>query len=253
MSELRDRIRVEPTHKRVRAFLGGELVVDTDEAVYVWERPSYPQYYVPFGDVAEGALKPSSRVEHSPSRGTASYFTVQAGGREVVDAAWAYDDSPLDQLRGRVRFEWNAMDAWFEEDEEVFVHPRSPSTRVQILPSSRQVIVSVDGVVIAESDHPTLLYETGLPRRTYLPKVDVRMDLLIPTEKTSMCPYKGTATYWSVRANDALHADLAWSYPTPLRESAQIAGLIAFYDERVDLTVDGELQLRPRPMFVTAS
>jgi uncharacterized protein (DUF427 family) len=238
--------------------LGGELVVDTDDALYVWEGPSYPQYYLPLDAVADGVLKRSDTTDRSPSRGTASYFTVHAGGREAVDAAWSYEDSPLEELRGRVRFAWNAMDAWFEEDEEVFVHPRDPSTRVQILPSSRHVSVSVDGVVIAESDHPTLLYETGLPRRTYLPKVDVRMDLLIPTEKTSMCPYKGTATYWSVRVdNNAevhpdLHADLAdlaWSYPAPLRESAQIAGLIAFYDERVDLIVDGELQTRPRTKF----
>jgi uncharacterized protein (DUF427 family) len=229
--------------------LGGELVVDTDDALYVWEGPSYPQYYVPLSAVADGALKRSDKTDHSPSRGTASYFTVHAGGREAVDAAWSYEDSPLEELRGRVRFAWNAMDAWFEEDEEVFVHPRDPSTRVQILPSSRHVKVSVDDVVVAESEHPTLLYETGLPRRTYLPKVDIRMDLLIPTTTTSMCPYKGTATYWSVRANDNLHTDLAWSYPAPLRESAPIVGLIAFYDERVDLTVDGELQTRPRTKF----
>jgi uncharacterized protein (DUF427 family) len=237
MSEKRGRVRTEPSHKRVRAFLGGELVLDTEDALYVWEGPSYPQYYVRQSDVVDGALKPSDTTKHSPSRGTASYFTVRAGGQEAVDAAWSYEDSPLEELQGRVRFDWAAMDSWFEEDEEVFVHPRDPATRVQILPSSRHVTVSVDGVVVAESDHPMFLHETGLPRRTYLSKVDVRMDLLTPTSTTSMCPYKGTARYWSVHANDKVHADLAWSYPTPLRESAEIAGLIAFYDDKVDVTV----------------
>jgi uncharacterized protein (DUF427 family) len=133
------------------------------------------------------------------------------------------------------------MDAWFEEDEEIFVHPRDPATRVQILPSSRHVTIEVDGVTVADTSHPTLLYETHLPRRTYIPKVDVRMDLLTPTSSTTRCPYKGSARYWSLPGND----DIAWSYPTPLGESAEIAGLVAFYDERVDVTVDGVRQARP--------
>ena len=240
MSEQRGRVRTEPSHKRVRVHLGGETVVDTDDALYVWEGPYYPQYYLPASDFAKDALVPSERTERSPSRGTASYFTVRGGDRQAVDAAWSYDDSPMEELRGRVRLEWDAMDAWFEEDEEVFVHPRDPRTRVQTLPSSRHVVVSVDGVVIADSHRPTFLYETHLPRRTYIPKLDVRMDLLTPTATTSRCPYKGTASYWSVRANDSVHDDLVWSYPAPLRESAGIAGLVAFYDDRVDLTVDGE-------------
>jgi uncharacterized protein (DUF427 family) len=138
------------------------------------------------------------------------------------------------------------MDGWFEEDEEVFVHPRDPSTRVQILPSSRHVVVAVDGLVVAESCRPSFLHETGLPRRAYIPKLDLRMDRMEPTDTTSRYPYKGTARNWTVRTDDALHPDLAWSYPTPLRESAPIAGLVAFYGESVDLTVDGELQSRPR-------
>lgn len=245
MSEQRGRVRTEASHKRVRAFVGGECVVDTDDALYVWEGPSYPQYYLPLADFADGVLVESATTTRSPSRGTASYFTVRAGGREAIDAAWSYGDSPLESLRGRVRVEWGAMDTWFEEDEEVFVHPRDPSTRVQILPSSRHVVVAVDGVVVGDSSRPTFLYETGLPRRTYLPKLDVRMERLIPTESTSMCPYKGTARYWSVQANDQVHPDVAWSYPAPLRESLPISGLVAFYDERVDLTVDGDRQPRP--------
>jgi uncharacterized protein (DUF427 family) len=247
--EARGRVRVEPSHKRVRAFLGGICIVDTFDAHYVWEGPRYPQYYLPRRDFADGVLEPSTTVDRSPSRGTATHFTVRAGGRVAVDAAWSYEDSPLPDLRDRVRLDWAAMDAWFEEDEEVFVHPRDPSTRVQILPSSRHVVVAIDGLVIAESRRPFFLHETGLPRRTYIPKLDVEMTRLEPSETTSSCPYKGTAAYWTVRTDAARHPDLAWSYATPLRESAAIAGLVAFYDEAVDLTVDGELQARPRTHF----
>jgi uncharacterized protein (DUF427 family) len=245
MGERRGQVRTEPSHKRVRAFLGGQQIVDTDDALYVWEGPWYPQYYVPIDDVAEGALVASSTTSHSPSRGTATHFTVRGPAREAQDAAWSYGDSPISDLRGRVRFDFDAMDAWFEEEEEIFVHPRNPTTRVQVLPSSRHVTVEVDGVVVAESSRPTLLYETNLPRRTYLPKLDVRMDLLVPTSTTSRCPYKGTARYWSLPGEP----DIAWSYQAPFRESAPIAGLVAFYDERADLTVDGARQPRPKTRF----
>jgi uncharacterized protein (DUF427 family) len=141
------------------------------------------------------------------------------------------------------------MGAWFEEDEEAIVHPRNPSTRVEILPTSRHVTIAIDGIVVADSHRPWFLYETYLPRRTYIPKLDVRMDLLTPSDTTSMCPYKGTARYWSIRVNGEDRADLAWSYPSPLRESEPIAGLVAFYDEVVDVTIDGRLQTRPRTHF----
>ena len=245
IGQARGVVRTEPSHKRVRILFGGELIVDTDDALYVWEGPYYPQYYVPLGDVAEGVLRSSATAKHSPSRGTATSYTVHAGGREAIDAAWSYQDSPLHELRGRVRFEFDAMDAWFEEDEEIFVHPRSPSTRIQILPSSRHVTLTLDDVVVADTDRPVFLHETGLIRRTYFNKLDIRMDLLTPTDKTSRCPYKGTARYWTLNTPTEQHVDLAWSYPSPFRESAQIAGLVAFFDERVDLTVDGKRLPRP--------
>jgi len=245
MDNARGIVRSEPSRKRVRIFFGSELIVDTDDALYVWEGPHYPQYYVPLGDVADGVLHPSPTTKRSPSRGTASLYNVEAGGRTAIDAAWSYRDSALEQLRDRVRFDFDAMDAWFEEDEEIFVHPRSPSTRVQILPSSRHVTVAVDDVVVADSRRPVFLHETGLIRRTYFNKLDVRIDLLTPTETTSRCPYKGTARYWTLTTPRGEHVDIVWSYPSPFRESAQIAGLVAFFDERVDLVVDGKRQDRP--------
>jgi uncharacterized protein (DUF427 family) len=231
-------VRIEPSGKRVRVVFGGDVIADTDDTLYVWERAPYPQYYLPRAAVRAGVLTPSGSTEVTPL-GVAIRHTVSNGVRAAVDAAWTFPDSPIVELRDRVRFDWAAMDAWFEEDEEVFVHPRDPSTRVQILPTSRHAAVRIDGIVVAESNHPSFLYETGLPRRTYFPKLDVRADLLTPTATTTMCPYKGTARYWSVWTPSGVHEDVAWSYPTPLRESALIAGLVAFYDDRVDLTVDG--------------
>jgi uncharacterized protein (DUF427 family) len=245
----RGRVRVEHGAKRIRAYLGGELVADTNRPLLVWEKPYYPAYYLPVEDVRTELLEADGGFVHSPSRGNGHTFTLRAGGKELAAAAMRYRESPLEELRDSIRLDWDAMDAWFEEDEQVFTHPRDPYTRVDILPSSRHIRVEVDGVTIAETAKPTLLFETGLPTRFYLPKTHVRMDLLTPTDTVSHCPYKGQAEYWSVRAGDAVHADLAWSYRTPLPESQKIAGLISFYNEKVDIFVDGVLQERPSTKF----
>jgi uncharacterized protein (DUF427 family) len=245
----RGRIRIENGQKRVRAYLGGEVVVDTIHPVLVWEIPYYPAYYFPVHDVRADALAPDGGTVHSPSRGDATTYTVTAGGKSVAGAAWRFQESPIEELRDLVRLDWDAMDAWFEEDEEVFTHPRSPYTRVDILPSSRRIEVQVDGVTIADSRNARLLFETGLPVRYYLPKTDVRLDLLTHTESVSHCPYKGQAEYWSVLAGDRVHEDLVWSYPAPLPESERVIGLMSFYNEKVDIFVDGEHQERPKTKF----
>jgi uncharacterized protein (DUF427 family) len=241
-SDARGRIRVEHGAKRIRAYLGGEPVADSIRPLLVWEVPYYPTYYFPAADVRTELLQADGGVDHSPSRGEGHTFTVSAAGSQAPGAALRYVDSPIEELRDAIRLEWSAMDAWFEEDEEVFTHARSPYTRVDVLPSSRHVRIEVDGVTVAESDKPTLLFETGLLTRYYLPKTHVRLDLLIPTETVTHCPYKGQAQYWSVRAGDQVHADLAWSYATPLPESERIAGLISFYNEKLDIYVDGVLE-----------
>ena len=146
---------------------------------------------------------------------------MRTQAKEAPGAALHYVDSPLEALRDTIRLDWDAMDAWFEEDEEVFTHPRDPYTRVDVLSSSRHVRVEVDGVTVAESTSPRVLYETGLPPRYYLPKTHVRLDLLVPTDTVSHCPYKGRAEYWSVRAGDVVHEDLAWSYPDPAAREPQ--------------------------------
>jgi uncharacterized protein (DUF427 family) len=246
-----DRVRVEHGLKRVRAYVGGEVVADTAHPRLVWEVPYYPAYYFPVEDVRTELLAPTSTVTHSPSRGDAQHFTIKAGGREVEDAALQYADSPVEELRNLIRLNWDSMDGWFEEDEEVYTHPRDPYTRVDILATSRHVRVELDGVVLADSTNGRALFETGLPPRWYLPKVDVRMGLLVPTDTVTHCPYKGQAQYWAVRVRNRLVQDLAWSYRTPLPESQKIAGLVAFYNERVDLFIAGKLLERPITKFST--
>ena len=243
------RVRVEQGAKRVRAYLGGRVVVDTMRPWLVWEVPYYPAYYFPVQDVRTDLLVPSATVTHSPSRGDAQHFTIKAGGKTAEDAALRYVESPIAELRDLIRLDWDSMDGWFEEDEEVYTHPRDPYTRVDILPTSRQMRVELDGVVLAESTNARVLFETGLPPRWYIPKTDVRMELLAPTGTATHCPYKGQAQYWAVRVGDRLVEDLAWSYRTPLPESQKIAGLVAFYNERVDLFIDGQLQERPDTKF----
>jgi uncharacterized protein (DUF427 family) len=245
----RGQVHTEPSAKRVRAYLGGEVVADTIHPVLVWEVPYYPAYYFPVADVRADLLEPDGGTAHSPSRGDGQTYTVTAGGKQSPGAAVRYADSPIPELRDLIRLDWDAMDAWFEEDEEVFTHPRDPHTRIDILPSSRHVRIEVDGVTVAESSNPTLLFETGLPVRYYLPKTHVRLDLLTHTDSESHCPYKGQAEYWSVRTGDTVHEDIAWSYPTPLPESLGVAGHIAFYDEKVDVFVDGVRQERPHTKF----
>jgi uncharacterized protein (DUF427 family) len=238
----RGRVRVEPGAKRIRAYLGGELVADTTRPLLVWEKPQYPAYYIPIDDVRMELLTADGAVVHSPSRGDGHTFTVTAGGKKVIGAALRYEHSPFEDLRSAIRLDWNAMDAWFEEDEQVFTHPRDPYTRVDIVPSSRHVRVELDGVTIAETVKPTVIFETGLPMRYYVPKTHVRMDLLTPTETVTHCPYKGDAEYWSLQIGGQFHPDVAWSYRTPLPESQKAAGLLSFYPERVDVYVDGVLQ-----------
>jgi uncharacterized protein (DUF427 family) len=244
----RGRVRVEHGQKRVRAYLGGELVADTSRPLLVWEIPYYPAYYIPAADV-RASLVATGATERSPSRGEAELFDVVVGQAKAERAARRYPDSPIEELRDAVRIDFAAMDEWLEEDEPIYVHPRDPYTRVDILGSSRHVRVEVDGVTIAESHAPRILFETGLPPRYYLPLSDVRRDLLRPSDTQTHCPYKGTAGYWSVEIGGKVYDDLVWIYRTPLPESQKIAGLACFYNEKVDLYVDGVPQDRPHTPF----
>jgi uncharacterized protein (DUF427 family) len=242
------RVKVERSPKRVRAFLGGEVVAETLAPLLVWEGPHYPTYYFPVGDV-RAALIPAGPGQRSPSRGDSELFDVKVATATAAGAGLRYPGSDIEELRGAVRLEWDAMDEWMEEDEPVYTHPRDPYHRVDILASSRHVEVRVDGVTVADSHQPRMLFETGLPARYYIPLSDTRFDLLRPSTTVTHCPYKGAATYFSVVTGETTHSDLVWIYRSPFPESQKIAGMACFYNEKVDLSVDGVLLDRPRTPF----
>jgi uncharacterized protein (DUF427 family) len=169
---------------------------------------------------------------------------------ERMPAGRRYEESRIPELVGHIRFEWDALDAWFEEDEQVFVHPRNPYVRVDALRSSRRVRVEKDGMVLADSPSPVMVFETGLPTRYYVDRSAVDFSHLVPSQTVTACPYKGRTTgYWSVRTGDGEYPDLAWSYDFPTRQLLPITGLVAFYDEQVDVFIDGVAQPRPTTHF----
>lgn len=240
-------VRVEPCPRRIRVFVSGVPVADTTRALYLFETGHLPVYYVPIGDVGQDLLVPSATTTHCPRKGDATYWSIVVGDDERPDAVWGYPN-PLPEapdISGYVAFYWDRVDAWFEEDDEVFVHARDPYKRIDVLQSSRHVVVALDGVVLAESTRPRLLFETGLPTRYYLPKLDVRLDLVHPSDTVTRCPYKGVASYLSFAVRGAVRPDLAWFYEAPIPEIPKIENHVSFYNERVDITVDGVLLERP--------
>ena len=240
---------IEPVPRRVRAYLGGTEVLDTTRALYVWEAPYYPQFYIPLADVNPDVLVDEDHAERL-RRGPARRHGLRVGDISRPGVAHAYTDGSLEGLAGTIRFDWAAMDAWFEEDERIFVHPRSPYVRVDALRSTRRVRIELDGLVLAETTSPVMVFETGLPTRYYLNRTDVNFEHLRATDTVTECPYKGTTSgYWSVVVGDTVHADLAWAYDFPTRQLLPIAGLVAFYNEKVDVFLDGELLERPETHF----
>ncbi len=241
--------RVEPVPRRIRAILAGETVLDTTRALYVWEWPNYPQYYLPFSDVRRDLLVDEHRHQRSPL-GVAETYGLLVGDVDRPNAAKVFTTASMDEIRDTVRFDWAALDAWFEEDEQVFVHPRDPYVRVDALRSARTVRVELDGAVLAESSSPIMVFETGLPTRYYFNRTQVHFDHLVPTDTVTACPYKGTTTgYWSLQIGETTYPDVAWVYDFPTREVLPIAGLISFYNERVDTFVDGQKLDRPKTHF----
>ncbi|MFC9324275.1 DUF427 domain-containing protein [Kitasatospora sp. NPDC057015] len=247
---------VEPVPRRIRAVLAGETVLDTTRARYVWEIPPYPQYYIPLADVRADLLVPEEGDGHGPEegpRGRTHPYGLRVGSTHRPHAARVLRESPVAALADTARFTWTALDAWYEEDERVFVHPRNPYARVDALRSTRAVRVERDGTVLAESVSPVMVFETGLPTRYYLDRTDVDFSRLVPSDTETACPYKGvTSAYWSARIGDRTHPDLAWCYDFPTHQLAPIAGLVAFYNERTDIFLDGRPLDRPRTAFSRA-
>jgi uncharacterized protein (DUF427 family) len=263
MREL-DTLRYEPIDKRIRATIGDDTVIDSTRAMLVWEpKRVVPTYAVPVEDVAAEILsEPRTEIGDDEAHGVPPMGAPQLAGRVVFDpsvpfavrtttgdplviaagvrtaAAFRADDAAL---AGYVIVDFAGFDAWYEEDERNVGHPRDPFHRIDIVRSSRHVRVELDGEVLAESTDPYMLFEPPLPVRYYLPPADVRTDRLAPSEKRTFCAYKGEASYLSLEGEP----DIAWTYPAPLREASVVTGRIAFFDERVDLVVDGTRIERP--------
>jgi uncharacterized protein (DUF427 family) len=242
------KILFEPSPRRVRVQLNGEWIADSTNAHLLFETRHLPVYYFPRADVRLGLMTPTDHHTFCPYKGAASYWTIRVGHRVSENAVWGYPD-PYDEVAAIadfVAFYWDRVDRWYEEDEEIFVHPRDPYKRVDVLASSRHVQVVLGGEIVADTRRAHFLFETRLPTRYYIPPEDVRMDLLVPCDKTTACPYKGRARYWSARIGDKLFPDIVWSYPEPIPECPKIKGLLAFFNEQVDeIRVDGKTVPRP--------
>ncbi|NNE83135.1 MAG: DUF427 domain-containing protein [Alphaproteobacteria bacterium] len=241
-------IEFEPSPKRVRVTFAGEDIVDTTNALILYESRHVPVYYFPRADVAMERLVATDNSTHCPFKGDANYFSVVVDGQTAENAVWSYEH-PFDEVSGLkdyVALYWNCVDHWYEEDEEVFVHARSPRVRVDILDSSRPVRVELGGETVAETNRARFLFETNLPTRYYIPREDVSAELLA-SETSTQCPYKGTASYHSVKVGDAVHEDIVWYYTDPVHESAKIKDYLCFFNEKVDAVyIDGVAEEKPK-------
>jgi uncharacterized protein (DUF427 family) len=242
------RITFEPSPRRVRAVFNGATIADSTAAHLLFETRHLPIYYFPRRDVRMDLLQPTDHSTYCPYKGTASYWSIAVGDRVSENAVWGYPDpfTEVAAIEDYVAFYWNRVDHWYEEDDEVFVHARDPYKRVDVVNSSRPVKVIVGGETVAVTTRARFLYETRLPTRYYIPPEDVRMDLLVPSDKVTACPYKGTARYWSVKIGDQLFPDIVWSYPEPIPECPKIKGYLCFFNEHVDeIRLGGKAVPRP--------
>jgi uncharacterized protein (DUF427 family) len=231
------RLFFEPYPRRVRALVGDRVVLDSTGGRLLFESNYLPRLYVPVEDLDASLLERTDKSSHCPFKGDASYWSLRVGDRVLQDAVWTYEQ-PLEAaawLKGFASLYWEKADAWFIEDERVFGHLRDPYHRVDVFEASRPVRVTAAGAVIAESSRAKLLYETGVPPRVYVPGADVAAGALAPASKRTVCPYKGEATYWHVRAGGERIADAAWSYETPLVEALEVARHVSFDGEGIEV------------------
>lgn len=254
LMSLHDRMLYEPVTRRIRCLLDGVPVVDTTAGALVWEpRRVVPMYAVPEADVTAElrSTEPATVPEQVPpllgpvnfalhlDPGTS--LDVVVGDRVLPSAAYRPDDP---DLAGLVVLDWAPFE-WFEEDHPVTGHPHDAFKRIDVLPSHRHVVVSLDDLVLADTRDAYALHETFLPVRWYVPASDVRMEHLTPSPTTTVCAYKGQASYYSLADGRHGGRDIAWTYPDPLHDALWVKDRVCFYAERTDLTVDGEPVPRP--------
>jgi uncharacterized protein (DUF427 family) len=236
-------VYLEPAPKRIRVVLAGETIADSRHALMLHESGLQPIYYFPPEDVRTDLFEPTDKHTHCPKKGDASYYSIRVGDRLVENAAWYYPE-PLDHapplLKDAIAFYFDRVDRWLEEDEQIGVHPRDPYHRIDVLRTERHIRVSLDGELLAETTRAIALFESNLPTRWYIPQEDV-VASLEPSDTVTKCPYKGTASYYSVNGNK----DLIWYYADPLPEVGRIKDLLCFFNEKVDIELDGEAEERP--------
>jgi uncharacterized protein (DUF427 family) len=242
----RDWRYLEPSARRIRGFVGDEVVVDCGRPMLFFEYGQLPRYYFPRDGVRTELLIPNGHTKFTEGKGTAHYFDLVVGDRRVKAAGWIYqsDDEPMPDLRPYVAFYWRAMDRWLEEDMEALAHARDPYHRVDAVPSSRHVRVLLDGGVLADTTRPVVIFETGLPARWYMSREDVRVELE-PTDLQTVCAYKGYASYFSAHTAAGLRENLVWTYREPRRDAAPVQDLVCFFNEQTDIEVDGVTEERP--------
>ena len=233
----------EPFPRRMRASAAGERVLDSRRGRLLYENGVLPRCYFPRADVRMDLLERTDEVSESALKGRTVHWRLRIGDHVVEDAAISHSEPPEDApaLEDYIAPRWAAMDEWLEEDDVAVGHVRDPYHRVDVLPSSRHVIVRIGDEVLAESRRARVIYETGLPPRWYVPVEDVVAELR-PTELETVCAYKGFANYWAVRAGDDAHVNLAWTYREPLHDAAAVADHVAFFNERVEIQIDGEVE-----------
>ena len=229
--------------KRVRVEFGGEMVADSRRVKAMHETGQMMALYFPPEDVHTALLERTDHTSECPHKGTASYWSVRVGDRTAENAVWSYEDPvpSASPIAGYLAFVYPKMDAWYQEDDRVYAHPRDPYHRFDIHHSSRHIVVRHKGQVIAESRRPAMLFETGLPVRYYLPPEDVHTDLLEESTTVSECPYKGDGQHWHLSVAGDRIEDAAWSLPQPLGEAEKITGYICFYPDKLETEVDGAL------------
>ncbi len=228
-----------PTEKRVRAYIGGSEIANSDETLILRRPKSVPQYAFPKNDVKISQLKISG--EHEDSIGKYQLLDLKdVPGKEEIAILYRAPVSGAERLRDHVVFDWHKIDKWMEENEVISGHTRDPYTRIDVRESDRRIEVRVKGEKIAETARPRLLFETGLPVRYYIPAEDVKMNYLYPSELQTSCPYKGKASYWDIKVGGEELRNLVWSYVDPYDESLAIKGYFCFYNEKLDtFLVDG--------------
>jgi len=249
--------KVLPTDRRVRVLFNGKYIATTTRAVFVWEHPFYPQYWIPEADFdVPFSDKDKIEVPVAGDDGDAmkvgQLSTIKVGDRSAEGIIIFYPTvtGPGAPLAGLVKVPFNATDQWFEEDTPINVHPKDPFKRVDTLLSSRRVVVRVGGKVVADSGAcgagVVHLYETGLPCRYYLPRTAIDQSVLRPSKTVTRCPYKGAAEYFSVEVEGKVYEDLVWFYNQPLLEVAKVEGLCCFYNEKVEIELDGKILEPPQ-------